>query len=185
VPIRLVSMDSAYGSSTFGNSNLASYLAQKTLAAEPLELVAMLYLKAISEVREARRHLAEGRIALRSKAISKAFEVISELDGSLNLEAGGELSTRLRALYGYCLVRLLDANLQQSDGPLAEVLGLLSTLSEGWHAIAKSDPAPERSPPAGWAGSAETAPVETVPAEMASAGMASAGINAQSHSWTL
>ncbi len=95
----------------------------------------MLYLKAITEVREARRQLAEGNIALRSKAISKAYEVISELDASLNMEAG-DLSKRLRALYGYCLVRLLDANMHQQDEPLAEVLGLLSTLSEGWQAIA-------------------------------------------------
>ncbi len=98
----------------------------------------MLYLKAIAEVREARRHLAEGQIALRSKAISKAYEIISELNVSLDMEAGVDLSKRLRALYGYCLVRLLDANMHQADGPLAEVLGLLSTLSEGWQAIAQA-----------------------------------------------
>jgi flagellar secretion chaperone FliS len=162
-------MNSAYENSTYGNSNLASYVAQKTLSAEPLELVAMLYLKAITEVRGARRHLAEGNIALRSKAISKAYAVVSELDGSLNMEAGGELSTRLRALYGYCMVRLLDANMHQADGPLVEVLGLLSTLSEGWQAIAKSDPVPEKVPASHW-----EVPVEAV-----------AGTNGGSHSWTL
>jgi flagellar protein FliS len=167
-------MNSGYGNSTYGNSNLATYLAQKTLSAEPLELVAMLYLKAISEVREARRYLAEGQIALRSKAISKACAVISELDASLNMEAGGELSKRLRALYGYFLVRLLDANRYQSDEPLAEVLELLSTLSEGWQRIAqsaRSEAAPERA----------AAPHWEIPAE-ASAEM---GVSAGSHSWTL
>ena len=133
----------------------------------------MLYVKAISEVREARHQLAEGNIAARSKAISKAFAVISELDGSLNMEAGGELSTRLRALYGYCLVRLLDANLHQTDEPLAEVLGLLSTLSEGWQAIAKSDPVPEKT--SQW----------HLPVEAGAARMASAEISGESHSWTL
>jgi flagellar protein FliS len=167
-------MNSAYGNSAYGNSNLASYIAEKTLAAEPLELVAMLYLKAITEIREARRHLAERNIVARSKAITKAYEVISELDASLNLEVGGDLAKRLRALYGYCMVRLLDANMQQADGPLAEVLGLLSTLSEGWQAIAKSDPAPERAPAPRW----------EVPAE-SPAGMVAAGISAESHSWTL
>lgn len=165
-------MNSAYGNSTYGKSNLASYLAEKTLSAEPLELVAMLYLKAITEVREARRQLAEGNITLRSKAISKAYEVISELDAALNMEAGGDLSTRLRALYGYCLVRLLDANMHQADEPLAEVLGVLSTLSEGWQAIAhsgaKSEPVPERTPAGHW----------DVP-------MDSAETNAGAHSWTL
>lgn len=133
----------------------------------------MLYLKAITEVREARRQLAEGHIALRSKAISKAYEVISELNASLNMEAGGDLSQRLRALYGYCLVRLLDANLHQADEPLAEVLGLLSTLSEGWQAIAqasaRSEPVPERAPAPHW-----EVPVDT-----------GAEISAGAHSWTL
>ena len=177
MPIRLVSMNSAYGTSTYGKSNLANYLAQKTLSAEPLELVAMLYLKAITEVREARRQLAEGNIASRSKAISKAYEVISELDASLNMEAGGDLSKRLRALYGYCLVRLLDANMHQEDEPLAEVLGLLSTLSEGWQAAAqssaqaaaRSDQAPENVPVSHW----------EIPGET------SADISAGAHSWTL
>ena len=172
MPIRLLSMNSANGNSTYGNSNLASYLAQKTLSAEPLELVAMMYLKAITEVREARRHLAEGQIALRSKAISKACAVIGELDASLNMEAGGELSKRLRALYGYFLVRLLDANRYQADEPLAEVLGLLSTLSEGWQAVAKSEPVPEPATSRHW----------EVPADAASMEM---GVSAGSHSWTL
>lgn len=130
----------------------------------------MLYLKAITEVTEARRQLAEGNIALRSKAISKAYAVISELDGSLNMEAGGDLAKRLRALYGYCLVRLLDANLHQKDEPLAEVLGLLLTLSEGWQAIAKTDPVPEKAPAPHW-----EVPVEAATAES----------NGGSHSWTL
>jgi flagellar protein FliS len=132
-------MNEAYQKSAYGNSNLASYLEQKTLSASPLELVAMLYSKAISEIREAREHLAARNIALRSKAISKASAAIGELDGSLNMKVGGDLSLRLRGLYRYCLVRLLDANLQQADEPLAEVLGLMMTLLEGWQAIAQAE----------------------------------------------
>ena len=157
-------MNEAYQYSAYGN-NLAAYLRQKTLSASPLELVAMLYSKAIDEIREARRQLTAGNIPLRSRAISKASEVIGELDGSLNLEAGGELSTRLRGLYRYCLVRLLDANLHQADEPLAEVLGLLTTMSEGWQTIAKSEPTAERIPGGRW-------DVQTDATE-------------QTHSWTL
>lgn len=174
-------MKSAYGNSAYGNSNLANYLAQKTLSAAPLELVAMMYLKAIAEVQEARRQLAEGNIALRSKAINKTCEVIGELDASLNMEAGGDLSTRLRALYGYCLVRLLDANVQQADGPLSEVLGLLSTLSEAWQAIAKSDPAPEKASSNNW----DVLPEKTSSSNWDVLANASSGISAESHSWTL
>ncbi|HEY3841258.1 MAG TPA: flagellar export chaperone FliS [Bryobacteraceae bacterium] len=157
-------MNEAYRYSSYGN-NLAAYLRQKTLSASPLELVAMLYSRGIEEIREARRQLAARDIPLRSRAISKASEIIGELDGSLNMEAGGELSTRLRGLYRYCLVRLLDANLHQSDEPLAEVLGLLTTLSEGWQSIAKVEPAPEKVPTGRWDVQTES--------------------TGQTHSWTL
>lgn len=125
----------------------------------------MLYSKAISELREARRQLAARNIALRSKAISRACEVIGELDGSLDMEVGGDLALRLRGLYRYSLVRLLDANLHQADEPLAEVLGLLVTLSDGWESIAKTDPVPEKATAGHWE-------VQT-------------DISDQLHSWTL
>jgi flagellar protein FliS len=143
-------MNGAYQNPAYGGSRLGSYLEQKTLAAGPLELVAMLYAKATSELQEARRQLAAQNIGLRSKAISKTCDIIGELDASLNLEAGGEFAQRLRSLYRYCLVRLLDANMQQADEPLAEVLGLVATLSEGWQSIAKTEPIPEKMPVAQW-----------------------------------
>jgi len=158
-------MNELYQNSAYGNSTVTSYLEQKTLSASPLELVAMLYSKTIAELREARRQLAARDIQLRSKAISKACDAIGELDGVLNMEAGGELAQRLRSLYRYCLVRLLDANLHQADEPLAEVLGLVATLSEGWQSIAKSNPVPESTPVGHWEMERE--------------------LNDQSHSWTL
>jgi flagellar protein FliS len=136
-------MDSAYDRSS-NHSNLTNYVQQKILSASPLEIVAMLYGKAIDEIREARQQLAADNIELRGKAIAKACDAICELDSSLNMETGGDLAKRLRGLYRYFLVRLLDANLQRSDEPLAEVLGLLSTLADGWQTIANDvgEPAP-------------------------------------------
>jgi flagellar protein FliS len=104
-----------------------------------VELIRLLYQKAISSVREARAHLAGRRIMERAGAINKAYLVLVELSVSLNAEEAPELSARLAALYAYMQRRLLDANLRQQDQPLAEVLGLLMTLSEAWTAI--PDPA--------------------------------------------
>ena len=65
-----------------------------------------------------------------------------ELATSLDHERGGEISQRLALLYDYMQRQLLDANMKQSDGPLAEVLGLLSTLSEAWEGIRKPQDKP-------------------------------------------
>ena len=54
---------------------------------------------------------------------------------SLDHERGGELSQRLAQLYDYMQRRLLEANAKQIDEPMAEVLGLLSTLGEAWDGI--------------------------------------------------
>ena len=119
-----------------------AYLEGRVLTADPIELVNLLYQACTEAVRGARRHLAEGRIAERSREINKAYEIVVELGTSLDHERGGEISQRLALLYDYMLRRLLDANMQQTDAPLAEVLGLLSTLSEAWAGIRKPQDTP-------------------------------------------
>ena len=112
-----------------------AYLESRVLSADPLELVHLLYEAAIAAVREARRYLAEGEIAARSRSITKTFSILQELVAALDHDRGGEISTRLAQLYDYMQRRLLEANFQQADGPLAEVLGLLATLAEAWQGV--------------------------------------------------
>jgi len=112
-----------------------SYIESRILTASPVELVAMMYDGAIAAVRDARRKIAERDIAGRSRAITKAGEILVELTQGLDHARGGEISFRLLQLYDYLQHRLIEANIQQSDAPLAEVLGLLSTLAEGWHTL--------------------------------------------------
>jgi len=111
-----------------------AYLEGRILSADPLELVRLLYQGASDAVRQARRSLADGDIAGRAEAISRAYEILAELAGAVDRQSG-ELGERLLLLYDYMQRLLLDANLRQEDGPLAQVLGLLSTLSEGWQAV--------------------------------------------------
>lgn len=112
-----------------------AYLESRIESANPIELVRLLYQGAMTAVRDARKHLAAGQIAARSRAISRAYAIVAELTASLDHRAGGELSLRLATLYGYMQRRLLEANVQQADPPLAEVLGLLTTLGEAWDGI--------------------------------------------------
>jgi flagellar secretion chaperone FliS len=105
------------------------------LGASPLELVRALYRGAIQAVRLARTSLANGQIRERSNAITKACAIIQELTVSLDREAGGEVAVNLAELYVYIHKRLGDANVQQSDAPLAESEKLLSTLLEAWSEI--------------------------------------------------
>ncbi|HEX3745229.1 MAG TPA: flagellar export chaperone FliS [Bryobacteraceae bacterium] len=112
-----------------------TYLEERVLSADPVELVQMLYQAALTAVADARRHLAERKIADRARAVSKACEILIELNTSLDFELGGDFSVRLSQLYGYMHRLLVEANIRQQDEPLAEVSGLLSTLTEGWAGV--------------------------------------------------
>ena len=117
------------------NNGHDAYLESRVLSADPVELVQMLYQACMRAVRSARHHLAEGEIGERSRSINQACEILMELNGALDHERGGDLSSRLAQLYDYMQTRLLEANMQQSDAALAEVVGLLATLGEAWEAV--------------------------------------------------
>jgi len=117
---------------------LGPYLEQKILAATPLELVTISYQCATQAVRDARVCLAEGNIKDRSGCITLAHGIVAELFRTLDRKAGdGSIPNELGRLYEYMMRRLLEANSQQTDAPLAEVLNLLSSLAEAWVEVSK------------------------------------------------
>lgn len=127
-----------------------AYLEARVLAADPIELVWILYRVAIDRVRETRDHLERGDVAARAKSMSVASQAIAELTSSLDHQAGGEMSRRLASIYDYMQGRLVDANYHQRVEPLNEVLGLLSTLLEAWQQVRSerpAQPAPPAAPP--------------------------------------
>ena len=117
------------------NNGHDAYLESRVMTADPVELINLLYQACTQSVRDARTHLAAGQIAERAREITRASAIVSELTVVLDHERGGEISQRLALLYDYIQRRLITANLDQSDEPLAEVLGLLVTLSEGWAGV--------------------------------------------------
>jgi len=124
------------------NNAMDAYLESRILSADPIELVNLLYQTCTGAVREARHHLESGEIAARSRSITQASGILLELVASLDHEQGGAISQRLGQLYDYMLRRLTEANVQQSDAPLAEVLGLLCTLAEAWEGLKQKEKPP-------------------------------------------
>jgi flagellar secretion chaperone FliS len=119
----------------------AAYLENRILAANPIELISILYEHAILYTGKARESLAKRDIRARSAHIARVISIIGELDGCLNHSAGGDFSLNLTRLYQYIRERLVNANLRQEDAPLAEVERLLTTLSEAWAAMPRETPA--------------------------------------------
>jgi len=106
-------------------------------AADPHQLVQMLFDGALTAIATGRLHMERGETGAKGAAVSKAIMIINDgLKASLDVESGGELARHLAALYDYMTTRLLDANAHDRVQGLGEVYALLSELSEAWHAIA-------------------------------------------------
>jgi flagellar protein FliS len=105
-------------------------------AANPHELIVMLFDGAILCVASARQNMTSGGTAAKGESISRAINIVANgLKASLNLEVGGELALRLAALYDYMCDRLLYANLKNDAAALDEVRGLLEDLKGAWEQI--------------------------------------------------
>lgn len=111
------------------------YFEQVILSASPVELVRLMYQKAIASVTDARDHLKAGRIRERVQSINKAYAILAELMISLDAEKAPELAANLRRLYCYMQERLIEANHTRKDGPLAETVRLLTTLADAWQCV--------------------------------------------------
>ena len=114
------------------------YAETDVLDRDPLELVCLLYAKALEKLNQARCNLEAGQIRPRADAIAHAMEIVLELQGSLNGEAGGEIASNLARLYDYVQERLIEANVEQQVAPLDDAIRVMETLYDGWKQIQPS-----------------------------------------------
>jgi flagellar secretion chaperone FliS len=115
------------------------YFEQVILSASPVELVRLMYQRAIALVTDARDHLKAGRIRERSQSISRTHAILAELLVSLDCEKAPEMAGNLKRLYCYMQERLLEANFSQKDAPLEETARLLRTLADAWQEVPEID----------------------------------------------
>jgi flagellar secretion chaperone FliS len=113
-----------------------SYRSIATQTAPPGQLVVMLYDGAI-------RFLECALVGFKhddpkefnetiNNNVLRAQEIISELDGSLDLVRGGELAATLRRLYSFMDNQLTHSNASKSPEGIRDALHRLSTLRDAW-----------------------------------------------------
>lgn len=124
-----------------------NYLDNEVLTAHPLKLVQLLYRGALDSIASARHYLRLGDIRARSRAISKAMGIVTELALSLDRAEGGHLGRNLAGLYAYVETLLIKGNSEQIDPPLAEAERLLEDLADAWNRSAKDHAAREQTEP--------------------------------------
>lgn len=114
-----------------------AYRSNSILTASPGQLVLMLFdgaLSALAIARVACDDVDGGprRFETIHTQITKAQRIIAELQGTLNLEAGGEFASTMYRLYDYYDRRLMEANMKKQSAPIAEVERLLGDVRNAW-----------------------------------------------------
>lgn len=104
-------------------------------AADPHQLITMLYDGALERIRAAKGAMAVRDRALAAQTLQRAVDIVEELRCSLRPQADGQIARNLGDLYEYCARRLISASLRQSSEPLDEVAGLLRELRSAWVSI--------------------------------------------------
>ena len=74
-------------------------------------------------------------VIMKGTAMGKAIRLINQLNGTLDMERGGEIAESLRGLYVYILARLTLANATNDATIVAEAVKLVRDVKSGWDEI--------------------------------------------------
>jgi flagellar protein FliS len=106
--------------------------------ASQAELVVLLYEGAVKKLTSASsKFTPDGKLPVAniesfSSDVLRAQEIITELQVSLDMEKGGEISRNLMALYIFFNDQLRSANISKNKEKIDSVLNMMSQLTDSW-----------------------------------------------------
>ena len=125
------------------------YKNQSVQTASKEKILLMLYEAAIKFTKKAITACEEKNIADRGYNIGQAFDIVLELNNSLNHSVAQELAKNLEQLYMFITDQFVQANISGNAKHLKDALKILETLYSGWEqAIEKLKKESQRQKPA-------------------------------------
>ncbi|GBE25554.1 flagellar protein FliS [bacterium BMS3Bbin02] len=111
-----------------------AYRVQAVESASPAQLVLMLYDGALGAIAASTRALTADQrdLATAHRELTRAQDIILELQLSLDHDRGGEIASSLEGIYGFCIDRLTQANVKKDMHPLADVTRFITELRDAW-----------------------------------------------------
>ena len=119
---------------SYGSSG--RYREMEVLAMSPAQRVVLLYTHLLVNLRQARGHFERGEIEARGNRLLRAEEIVHELAVSLDHEAGGEIASRLAALYAWLLGEFVAVHTRPDLARFDAAVKVVTELHEAWTAVA-------------------------------------------------
>jgi flagellar protein FliS len=110
--------------------------------ASAVELVIMLYDILVRDLHGAIGALDGGDIEGRTGKLKHGFLVLQQLEGTLNLDEGGELASNMSRFYSMLRSQMMKAQIQQDPGVLRELVQLLCGVREAWVEVSRRTTVP-------------------------------------------
>jgi flagellar protein FliS len=107
------------------------------LSAPKERLIPMLYEGILKNLRRADKQIGARDIEGKSESLTKAADIVYELLGTLDFEAGGELAQRLAGLYGYFAKEILDVSRTLDRQRLGALIEMVASLHGAWDEAAR------------------------------------------------
>ena len=119
------------------------YVQAEVVVSEPRRLLLLMLEGGARFLRGAREGLADGDLPRFMYHSQKAQAVVSELLGTLDFEAGGEIATNLARLYDFMLFHMTEGTARRSVRHYDEVLRLFETIAGAYREVLNgpADPA--------------------------------------------
>jgi len=103
--------------------------------ADPHALISLIMQHILGNLAAAKGAIDRKDITAKNKTLNKVIGLIGELQDSLDMEKGGELSVNLYNLYNYMISQVSKANIKNITEPLTEVSNLITEIKSGWDGI--------------------------------------------------
>jgi flagellar protein FliS len=96
------------------------------------KLLLMLYEGAIKFMKLALSAMEQKKLADKGVNIGRAYDIILELNNTLDHKVGGDISKNLEQLYMFITEQLTQANIKNDIQHLKNAIKVTETLYEGW-----------------------------------------------------
>ena len=101
----------------------------------PVGLVVALYDNALKSLHRARRAIETNDVELRTRYLNHVLCIVAHLQGTLDLERGGEVASTLERFYSYARAAILEVSLTNSKEKLADLASHFYSLREAWQTV--------------------------------------------------
>ena len=109
-----------------------AYRTNAVETASPEQLTLMCYDGALRFMRRAAKALDESDLAEASNATGRAQAIVNELNITLDMEAGGEIASNLRAIYLFVNRHLAEAVATCDASKVDQAMDLIGNLRGAW-----------------------------------------------------